>query len=512
MPAFVVPQFEQVWSRTDQPVLSGAVSRSWIWGPSLPGNVRSEPFAGAPGGTRTVQYFDKARMEVNSAVTDTTNPWSTTTGLLVVELVSGRVQVGASAYETRPPANVPVAGDGDTSSGIAPLYSSFRDVASLPSGSPHRMAASTGSVVTATIDKEGKVAALTNSDVRYTDYSQETGHNIPDVFSRFMHTSDLVSEAGSLRQAQLLDPVYVFGYPITEAYWTTVPVNGKPTQVLVQLFQRRVLTYIPSFDKAWQVQMGNVGQHYYQWRYSAPATPAPTATPDSPSTNDTFLRISGSQFTYRNSPVLLKGTNYWMHMYPAGASTWSEWDAPVVRQELQKAHDLGVNTLRVLLPYEEEVVWGAGCSVPRVRCEQIKGPILNRLTQLLQIASGYNMKVLVTLFDLSNSFPQLGTPDYSRQLTYLQAIVAPLASDDRVLGWDLHNEPEHYDAWQANTAGPPVVISWLANIAAAVKSLDPHHPITVGVANYSTLGSTPAASMCSTSLTLPRFIPTARAP
>src|SRR3954452_6831261 len=124
-------------------------------GSDIPAAVRSEPFAGAPGGARTVQYFDKARMEVNSAVADTMSQWATTTGLLVVEMVSGRVQTGTNSYETRAPATVPVAGDASTSS-TAPLYSSFREVASLPGGTPRHAASATGSAVTATIDREGK--------------------------------------------------------------------------------------------------------------------------------------------------------------------------------------------------------------------------------------------------------------------------------------------------------------------------------------------------------------------
>jgi hypothetical protein len=46
-----------------------------------------------------------------------------------------------------------------------------------------------------------------------------------------------------------------------------VTVGGKAAHVLVQLFQRRALTYNPANAPAWQVEMGNIGQHYYQWRY-----------------------------------------------------------------------------------------------------------------------------------------------------------------------------------------------------------------------------------------------------
>jgi hypothetical protein len=37
--------------------------------------------------------------------------------------------------------------------------------------------------------------------------------------------------------------------------------------VLVQPFERRVLTYTPSNAPAWRVEMGNIGRHYYEWRY-----------------------------------------------------------------------------------------------------------------------------------------------------------------------------------------------------------------------------------------------------
>jgi hypothetical protein len=57
------------------------------------------------------------------------------------------------------------------------------------------------------------------------------------------------------------------GYPISEGYWTTMRVSGRDMPVLVQAYQRRVLTYVPDFPANWKVQMGNVGQHYFEWRY-----------------------------------------------------------------------------------------------------------------------------------------------------------------------------------------------------------------------------------------------------
>ena len=39
--------------------------------------------------------------------------------------------------------------------------------------------------------------------------------------------------------------------------------------VLVQLFERRTLTYTPSNAPARQVEMDNVGHRYFAWRYGA---------------------------------------------------------------------------------------------------------------------------------------------------------------------------------------------------------------------------------------------------
>src|SRR3954470_686760 len=62
--AFASGLFERVWTRSDRPVAAGVAARSWTWGPGS-GPTLQEPFAG---GMRTVQYFDKARMEVNTQV------------------------------------------------------------------------------------------------------------------------------------------------------------------------------------------------------------------------------------------------------------------------------------------------------------------------------------------------------------------------------------------------------------------------------------------------------------
>ncbi len=67
----------------------------------------------------------------------------------------------------------------------------------------------------------------------------------------------------------LMDWVRVLGLPITEPYWVKAKIGGVEKDVLVQLFERRVLTYTPSNPPGWQVEMGNVGRHYWECRYGA---------------------------------------------------------------------------------------------------------------------------------------------------------------------------------------------------------------------------------------------------
>ncbi len=485
--AFASPLFERVWRRTDAPVAAGVARRSWTWGPGA-GLTRLEPFDGA---SRSVQYFDKGRMEVNPAVRDPASPWAATSGLLTVELVSGRVQVGVDSFENRAPAADPVAGEAPApGDGAVPTYGDFAAVASLPGGPDRRVAPNRGPVV-ATISRSGvgSLPASKANIVQNVGYFPATGHNVPDVFWSFMHGQGLVADAGGgYAFRQLFDPTFVLGYPISEAYWAAAIINGKPTQVLIQLYQRRVLTYVPGFATAWQVQMGNVGSHYYAWRYGTPlpaAAPVAVAAP-SRLPAPAFVQVQGNRLVWHGGqPVVLKGTNYWLHTAPF-VDTWGEWDGTRVAAELAQAHDLGVNSVRITLPYIHvpiPLVWGDKIS------ERVNGPIIQLMTQLLQIADGYNMKVLFALFDGTDRVDDPSAADFRQELNYVQGIVEPFAADDRVLAWDLKNEPDNGPVWQKGDAAQS--IHWLAQMAGAVRAADTRHPITVGMGQAANLWAAP---------------------
>ncbi len=256
------PNFASVWRRTDEPLRQFLVARSWVWGFPL-GSGRYEPYREAPNGQRLVQYFDKSRMEVTDPGADRSSPWFVTNGRLTWEMVTGQMQVGESAFEPRQPADIPAAGDPSDAS--APTYASFAHLL--------RPVAPRSGPVIEVLDRQGRVSSAPELGrmASYSYFVPETGHNVADVFWEFLQTRNTVLEEGTLRTANLFYPTfYATGFPITEPYWVQVTVAAQPRWVLIQLFERRSLTFTPDNPPDWRVEMGNVGQHYYRWRYSSP--------------------------------------------------------------------------------------------------------------------------------------------------------------------------------------------------------------------------------------------------
>jgi hypothetical protein len=258
--------FERTWARTDRPVANLHVNRTWMWGPDAFTGQMTETYEQTPGGRRVVQYFDKSRMEISDPAGDQNSLWYVTNGLLVVELITGRVQTGDNRFDPRAPAEVGVAGDPDDTSG--PTYATFRTLLDQP-------AAEHGTLITQRLARDSSIS----SDVQLAAYGvtaayrvTEPGvdHQVASVFWEFMQSRGLVDEQGQLGEGPLfVNPFYATGLPITEAYWARVKVAGAVTDVLVQCFERRCLTFTPTNAPGWTVEAGNVGRHYFNWRYPA---------------------------------------------------------------------------------------------------------------------------------------------------------------------------------------------------------------------------------------------------
>jgi len=285
-PGFAHPAFEVVWNRTDSLVAEGQVSRSWYWGPqpNTPGLLETLTDAPDGSGHRLVQYFDKSRMEINNPNISPNNDFFVTNGLLTVELIGGCVQTSSQSPcgEPRYPAEIPMSGDaGDQ---LAPTYAAFRNVANSRFGD-HPMPDRRGQFVTATIDRNGNVGEdAAKAQVPLTKvvhFEDLTKHNIPEAFWNFLNLTGPVRENGQTVNKPLSSPwFYVTGLPISDAYWAHATIRGQDTQVMIQAFERRVLTYTPTNSAAFQVEMGNIGQHYYDWRYRFAGQPGVgTGTP-----------------------------------------------------------------------------------------------------------------------------------------------------------------------------------------------------------------------------------------
>jgi hypothetical protein len=258
------PAFKRTWDRTDRPVAERTVNRTWMWGPQAVSPVIWEDYAEAPGGKRQVQYFDKSRMEITDFRGDQTSPWHVTNGLLVVEMATGALQTGDARFEQRAPADIPVAGDATSAS--VPTYATVGQVRGEPALQP-------GEPVIERLNRKGGIEqdpALAELGVVARYHVPETGHTVADVFWTFMTSTGPVFEGGKHADSRLFpNPFYATGLPITEAYWTHALVGGNERDVLLQCFERRCLTYTPGNPAGWQVESGNVGQHYFAWRYGA---------------------------------------------------------------------------------------------------------------------------------------------------------------------------------------------------------------------------------------------------
>ncbi|HEY1013015.1 MAG TPA: glycoside hydrolase family 99-like domain-containing protein [Herpetosiphonaceae bacterium] len=255
---FADANFASTWQRTDKPVQDQRVGRSWVWGPQVTAGM-NEPYNG---GSRLVQYFDKSRMEVNNPSGDRAQPWFVTNGLLVVEMVRGQIQTGDSSFENRGPADEALGGDPRVNNPDAPGYGSLANLLA-PNGDR------TGQQVASQLRRDGSISAIQPpAAASYASFVPQTGHNIPGVFWNFMNQSGTIYENGRFVNGKVVDWVFAFGYPVTDAYWMRARLGGNETWMLVQAFERRILTYTPTNPAAFQVEMGNVGQHYYRWRYN----------------------------------------------------------------------------------------------------------------------------------------------------------------------------------------------------------------------------------------------------
>ncbi len=170
------------------------------------------------------------------------------------------------------------------------------------------------------------------------------------------------------------------------------------------------------------------------------------------------------------------------------------WDPKRIDYELGLAQGIGMNTMRVFL---HDQLW-----------QQDPEGFKQRIDAFLTMARARKIKPLFVLFDscwdpdpkLGPQHPPIpgvhnsgwvqgpGMPGlrdrtrYPGYKAYVQGVIGAFANDDRILGWDVWNEPDNgADQYKGQEAKEPLVRALLAQVFDWARDADPSQPLTSGV-------------------------------
>src|SRR6266566_3010595 len=203
---------------------------------------------------------------------------------------------------------------------------------------------------------------------------------------------------------------------------------------------------------------------------------------------------------YAQQPWLV-GSNYVPKSAINQLEMWQEatFNPAEIDQEFTWAEAMGMNTMRVFL---HDLLW-----------QQDAAGFKRRIDQFLTIASRHHIRPLFVLFDSCwDPLPQLGPQhppipgvhnsgwvqspgakalgdpgQYSRLKQYVQGVVGAFAKDDRILGWDVWNEPGSdttgsYPKTEMNMKDKVArVTALLPQAFAWTREMNPTQPLTSGV-------------------------------
>jgi hypothetical protein len=201
---------------------------------------------------------------------------------------------------------------------------------------------------------------------------------------------------------------------------------------------------------------------------------------------------------YAKQPWLV-GSNY----IPANAinelEMWQadSFDPQRIDLELGWAESIGLNTMRVFL---HDLPW-----------QQDPEGFRKRIDTFLKIAAKHHIKPLFVLFDSCwDAIPQLGKQrdprpgvhnsgwvqspgtkalqdqgQYSRLERYVKGVLGAYAKDDRILGWDVWNEPDNSNGGRDGDLKPEtkteIVLKLLPRVFEWARAMHPTQPLTSGV-------------------------------
>jgi len=201
---------------------------------------------------------------------------------------------------------------------------------------------------------------------------------------------------------------------------------------------------------------------------------------------------------YVNQPWLI-GCNFIPSTAVNQLEMWQEetFDPETIDRELGWASDIGFNIIRV---YLHDMLW-----------QQDSHGFMNRIDQFLAIAKKHNIKVMFVLLDSCwNPHPKLGKQSEPKQHVhnsgwvqsphinmlkdtnthntlkgYVKGIVGKYRNDNRVIIWDVYNEPGNTNGVSYGAHEPPnkdeLALKLLEAAFAWIREVNPDQPVTTGV-------------------------------
>lgn len=174
--------------------------------------------------------------------------------------------------------------------------------------------------------------------------------------------------------------------------------------------------------------------------------------------NGRYLMRSGIRFE-------LHGENYYPKDY-AWNKFWTNYITATaqISAEMDLSKALGVNTVRIFLPYNLFTT---------------ASPYLVYLKDFVNQIESRHMVAIITLFDFYPSLsPNPYSPtDYLTNTAHISSVINALGiTNTTVLGWDIKNELDRdYDVYGKNE-----VTTWAHQMISYTRQVDPNHLVTIG--------------------------------
>lgn len=200
----------------------------------------------------------------------------------------------------------------------------------------------------------------------------------------------------------------------------------------------------------------------------------------SPSSNKEFLEVRDGSFYMGGDEYMIKGANYLSRDNP-----WrvlKRFDPDKVDKELGLAEELGINTIRTPINYifsigRERVFDDSGQYTGSPKDAEIDKDYFKSFDNFLSVADGHEIKVMPILFD--QAYWDLYNPElFNVSKEYLEQWLPEFADDERIIGWDVKNEPDIYDFFPAGT--DLCLKDFLEEITDFIEDMDKNHPKTFG--------------------------------